>query len=77
MKFTQELLPEGYSVKYWVLNPRGARRITVAAVCNHQNETLSTGHAICNPTDDFNPERGRFIAEGRALKSWWLRENHE
>ena len=77
MHYTAELLPDQYVMKHWVLNPRGARRIAVAAICDHTGQTLSIGHAICNPTDEYDPERGKFIAEGRAVKAWFLRQNSE
>lgn len=73
-KFDQFLLPEGYRVGYKLFNPGGARRIIIAAVLDHNNRQLSTGHAICSPADEYIEERGMLIAEGRAVKSWYLRE---
>lgn len=73
-KFDQSLLPHNYKVKYKIFNVDGARRIIIAAVVSPTNKALSTGHAICSPQDEYIEERGMLIAEGRAIKSWWIRE---
>lgn len=76
-KFVPEMLPGGCHFKSTLLNPRGARAITVVTLVNKFNDVLSIGHAICNPIDTFNAERGVLIAEGRALKAWWMRSNQK
>ena len=73
-KFDQALLPEGIQVRYRLFNQDGARRIVIAAVIDiKDNVPLATGHAICNPTDEYIEERGMLIAEGRAIKRWYMR----
>lgn len=69
-KYDRTLLPEGYNVGYKLFNIGGARRIVIAGVVDATGKTLSTGHAICSPADEYIEERGMLIAEGRAIKSW-------
>jgi len=61
------------SYKHWVLNPKGARKIHVCAISNSVGEVVGIGHAICNPEDEYIAERGREIAQGRALKEYHKR----
>ena len=59
------------SYKHWVLNKAGARKIHICAITNFKTgEVEGIGHAICNPEDEYNAERGREIAQGRALKQY-------
>lgn len=57
------------SYKHWVLNKAGARKIHICAI-SRRGEVVGIGHAICNPEDKYNAERGREIAQGRALKEY-------
>jgi hypothetical protein len=57
------------SYKHWVLNKAGVRKIHICAITNANGETF-VGHAICSPEDEYNAERGREIAQGRALKEY-------
>lgn len=59
------------SYKHWVLNKAGVRKIHICAITNlHTGEVQGIGHAICSPEDEYNAERGREIAQGRALKEY-------
>jgi hypothetical protein len=58
------------SYKHWVLNKAGVRKIHICAISNLQGEVVGIGHAICSPEDKYNAERGREIAQGRALKEY-------
>ena len=57
------------SYKHWVVNRAGARKIHICAITNVNGE-IFVGHAICNPEDEYIAERGREIAQGRALKEY-------
>lgn len=59
------------SYKHWVLNKTGVRKIHICAITNFETgEVQGIGHAICSPEDEYNAERGREIAQGRALKEY-------
>jgi hypothetical protein len=58
------------SYKHWVLNIYGARKIHICTISNTSGEVVGIGHAICNPEDKYSRERGREIAQGRALKEY-------
>ena len=58
------------SYKHWVLNKAGARKIHICAITSTSGEVVGIGHAICNPEDKYIAERGREIAQGRALKEY-------
>lgn len=62
------------SYKHWVLNRGGVRKIHICAITNlRTGEVQGIGHAICSPEDEYNAERGREIAQGRALKQYQSR----
>jgi len=63
-------VPSDFAIKHWVLNPSGARKIHICAISNPAGVVLGIGHAICNPEDEYIRERGREIAQGRAIKQW-------
>lgn len=59
--------------KHWVLNRGGVRKIHICAISNEHGEVVGIGHAICSPEDEYNAERGREIAQGRAHKEYLSR----
>lgn len=49
---------------------------SAVTTCNLEADNgklLATGMAICSPKDNFSRERGRIIAEGRAMKAFELK----
>jgi hypothetical protein len=70
MRYPSNLVPNDYTIKHWVLNHSGIRKIHVCAISNIRGEVVGIGHAICNPTDKYSPTRGKEIAQGRAIKEW-------
>ncbi len=80
-KFDEDLLPEFLGVQFQNYNTGAARKIIIAEVVDigvPRNDppflVVASGHAICNPCDTFDYERGKAIATGRAVKEWWKGE---
>ena len=44
------------------------RSVVFSMVKDREENKLYFGHAVCNPNDVFNPDLGKKIAKGRALK---------
>lgn len=70
MKYTEDLLPPGYTIVYENFNYERKRVIVTAKVRDYNGCVLGKGAAICAPMDEYDEERGMFIAAGRAIKNW-------
>ena len=70
MRYPRDLVPSDFAIKHWVLNESGVRKIHICAISNPAGVVLGIGHAICSPEDAYDSERGREIAQGRAIKAW-------
>lgn len=75
--FDQALLPVDISVRFTVMNHSGARKITLAQLYDTgTGKAITLGHSICAPMDEFDLGRGRTIALGRAVRTWWEHEQN-
>lgn len=71
MHYTKDILPDRLVPKTIILNESGKRVITITQIQDSVNKISAFGHAICNPGDDYDEDRGVLIAEGRAAKAWF------